>query len=459
MGASVPNSKYFGIPFATSGDRAAIPEATQPSGAISFTQGFGPDYERDPATDPLAKRVPRDETNEYLYQITNVLRWLQLFGLPEWYDVDDSGNDVSYPLGARVRHNDLAWVSAAATNTTTPGAVGATWTQDETFNLALLEATVAEAQAQAIGTKIITPRRLGAVTATDTRRGLVELATIAEFTAGTDPDRALTPAVFAGGIASYLGGPPTTLWVRSDGNNANNGSANNAGSAFQTLQGAVDFITARFGAGKAVIIKIGLAGTYASPTQLPSLCNIEIQGDSFANRATYIINNAGAARSVFDVLSGFLKLRWVTITNVHAGAYGVAALVGGQIDLEEMKFGSSAAAFAACVRAAYGGRVRLATYVGFESNAGVAVQGLAGGVVTSVVGATWAFAGGPAYSIGTVDFRELASLTVSGTTITGAATGTRYITSTNSVISTGGAGANFFPGTVVGVANLGGLYT
>lgn len=126
------DSKFFGIPFATSGDKALIPEDVQPSGAISYQQGYGPDYERDPETDPLAKRVPRDETNELYYQITLALKYLQLYGVPEWYAVDDNGDPVAYPLAAQVRHDAgsgmRVWRSIAATNTATPGSDPTKWT-------------------------------------------------------------------------------------------------------------------------------------------------------------------------------------------------------------------------------------------------------------------------------------------------------------------------------------------
>lgn len=125
------DSRFFNTPFGASGDRATIPEAADPSGAVSYAQGFGPDYERDPATDPLAKRVPRDETNEYLYQITNALKYLQLYGLPEWYDEDAAGNPVAYPQGAQVRHDSgsgmTAWLSIAAANTAEPGTDATKW--------------------------------------------------------------------------------------------------------------------------------------------------------------------------------------------------------------------------------------------------------------------------------------------------------------------------------------------
>lgn len=158
------DSKFFGIPFAVSGDKATIPEDTQPSGAISYQQGYGPDYERDPATDPLAKRVPRDETNELYYQITNALRFLQLYGAPEWYALDDNGDPVSYPITARVRYDAgagmQAWRSLIASNTTTPGANPAHWTLDEPYSTAALEATLAQALAGTSATTLVTPRRL-----------------------------------------------------------------------------------------------------------------------------------------------------------------------------------------------------------------------------------------------------------------------------------------------------------
>lgn len=126
------DSKFFNIPFGTSGDRATIPDATQPSGAVSFAQGFGPDYERDPETDPLYKPVPRDETNELNYQITLALKQLQLWGTPEWFPQDDQGNQVAYPVSARVRYDTgtggmRIWQSIAATNTAVPGSDNTKW--------------------------------------------------------------------------------------------------------------------------------------------------------------------------------------------------------------------------------------------------------------------------------------------------------------------------------------------
>lgn len=198
------DSKFFNIPFATSGDKATIPEAVQPSGLISYTQGFGPDYERDPATDPLAKRVPRDETNEYLFQVTNSVKYLQWYGLPQYTSVADGG-PANYPLTARVRHDAgagmQAWISIVAANTAVPGADPTKWALDEFFNLPALEASLAEAIAGTIGTKIITPRRM----ASAEQRGAWTYAGVAGGTAN-----ALTatitpaPAALTAGMKIYV---------------------------------------------------------------------------------------------------------------------------------------------------------------------------------------------------------------------------------------------------------------
>lgn len=63
-------------------------------------------------------------------------------------------------------------------------------------------ATTAEAQAGTDDTRIITPKKLQDVTATETRKGVIELATSAEVLTGTDTERAVTPAGLAARTAT-----------------------------------------------------------------------------------------------------------------------------------------------------------------------------------------------------------------------------------------------------------------
>ena len=85
-------TKFYQQPFAASGDTGTpIPEAVQPSGSVSYAQGFGPDYAREQGVDPLAKDVPREETNQLFKDITDNLAFWQRQGAPEWVTSAQNG--------------------------------------------------------------------------------------------------------------------------------------------------------------------------------------------------------------------------------------------------------------------------------------------------------------------------------------------------------------------------------
>lgn len=100
-------AKFFRFPFGINGDRVAIPEPTQVGGAVSYQEGFGLDYERDPVSDPLAKNIPRDETNQLYYDITDAIRQYQTHGVPDFITTADNGGVAySYDKLAKVLYND-----------------------------------------------------------------------------------------------------------------------------------------------------------------------------------------------------------------------------------------------------------------------------------------------------------------------------------------------------------------
>lgn len=115
-------NKFFRIPFATSGDKVAVPDAPQPSGSVSYTDGFGPDYELDPAVDPAAKDVPRDETNQLYFDITNAIKEYQEFGVPDFItSALNGGVPFSYARYARVKWTDgKVYESTVNLNTSDP---------------------------------------------------------------------------------------------------------------------------------------------------------------------------------------------------------------------------------------------------------------------------------------------------------------------------------------------------
>ncbi|PHM28034.1 hypothetical protein Xbud_01761 [Xenorhabdus budapestensis] len=51
----------------------AIPNEVQPDGAVSYTQGYGYDYERDQNIDPAAKDIEREKMSGIFHDITEAV--------------------------------------------------------------------------------------------------------------------------------------------------------------------------------------------------------------------------------------------------------------------------------------------------------------------------------------------------------------------------------------------------
>ena len=113
-------AKKFIIPFAATGDKTAVPNTLQPDGTVSYAQGFGPDYELDKTVDPInAKDVPRDQTNQIYFDLTDAVGEQQLYGVALW-----GADRAPYPLNARAYHNDKLWRSSVINNSGEPGVSG-----------------------------------------------------------------------------------------------------------------------------------------------------------------------------------------------------------------------------------------------------------------------------------------------------------------------------------------------
>lgn len=118
-------AKKFAIPFAQSGDKTVVPVGVQPDGSVSYTAGFGHDYELDKLVDPVnAKDVPRDQTNQLFFDVTEAVGEIQKLGYAMW-----STDLAPYALNADVFHNGILWRSTSASNSGEPG-VANTWTPD-----------------------------------------------------------------------------------------------------------------------------------------------------------------------------------------------------------------------------------------------------------------------------------------------------------------------------------------
>lgn len=131
--------KFFGTPFATTGDKTPIATTIQSDGTVSYPEGFGPDYQRDQTTDPDAKDVPRDKMNQLFYDLSNATREYQVSGTPDFItSALNGGTPFSYSKNARVRWTDgEIYESRINANTDAP-TVSASWRKisgDITLNL------------------------------------------------------------------------------------------------------------------------------------------------------------------------------------------------------------------------------------------------------------------------------------------------------------------------------------
>lgn len=116
----MPSNGYFDTVFAVSGDVSTVPDATDPSGYISFTQGYTSDYEL-PPSDPNYKEVERDKMNYLFNQVTAALQQYQQLGAPPFItSAMNGGTPFSYAKGARVVKSGVVYQSLINNNTDTP---------------------------------------------------------------------------------------------------------------------------------------------------------------------------------------------------------------------------------------------------------------------------------------------------------------------------------------------------
>ncbi|WP_168428229.1 phage baseplate protein [Erwinia amylovora] len=109
-------TKVFKTPFAAQGDRTAVPVETQADGSVSYSQGYGYDYERDQTTDPAAKDIEREKMNALFHDVTEAVGEIQTFGTANW-----SEDGKPYPIRSLVYYGKRVWQSKIENNNEEPG--------------------------------------------------------------------------------------------------------------------------------------------------------------------------------------------------------------------------------------------------------------------------------------------------------------------------------------------------
>lgn len=155
---------FYRTPFAASGDISPIPIGPLGDGSLSYAEGFSFDYERNPATDPAAKRIPRDQTNQLYRDITDNIGQYQRFSVPEWItSADNGGTPYAYARGAQVRYDAGAGVRVFASlvdaNTSVPGSDATKWRDVDPFSTSLI-ALAADYVTPSSNALLVSPGRL-----------------------------------------------------------------------------------------------------------------------------------------------------------------------------------------------------------------------------------------------------------------------------------------------------------
>jgi len=267
-----------------------------------------------------------------------------------------------------------------------------------------------------------------------------------------------TMAFLASDMNDYIL-PPATIWVRIDGNDANDGMANNPQHALLTVQAAINMIVQRFiAAGRTITIQFGVAGTYTGTWKVPQTPGIlTIMGD-INNPSNYICQAGGSAAdtAVFASTSASVFLRGFTMVNTGGVTNTLAAIGSAQLDIAYCNFRASTS------MAAYAWIVSLPGSSIFIDGP-ILLDGTTGGINGSCLdaeggnlytqNATFTLTSTPPRFTYFARCVNNGQMNFYGTTFTGATgdSGTsKYWANLNSVIQTNGAGAGYLPGGLAG---------
>jgi hypothetical protein len=275
-----------------------------------------------------------------------------------------------------------------------------------------------------------------------------------------------------------------TLYVRTDGNDSNNGLADNSSQAFLTWQAAFSYVVNNWDTGghQVTIQQGSQAGvkTYAGTAGVPMLNvtapwvgggTVQLLGDT-STPSNVLWNTNGAVGVQIAVnLPGQLTVTGFKITNVSttAGTILVFHNAAGQLSLGVMDYGtclSGGQAGAHIQAAAPGGFIVLFGNYNVSGNANNHLIVTYGAVVTYASAITVTSTGTPtifcwALTSNNAFLNAATGISFAGVSLTAGCQ--KFSATANSTINTNGSGVNYFPGSAAGTPvppaeNTGGIY-
>jgi hypothetical protein len=244
-----------------------------------------------------------------------------------------------------------------------------------------------------------------------------------------------------------------TLWVRTDGNDNNDGSANDPAHAMATINGALAKAANVFNlTGRTLNINLGNTGTYAS-ISVTTIPNVTVTGNP-ASPSGYVVSGVQPVA----VTGSTLVLSGVTLATTGSANHWCQAIIGGVVRLGNVTFSGTASSTGALMSVAGGGVIDIFGNITCSVNA-AAMFNAVGGAISVETGSSITQVGGPNYAVAAANAIDCGSIVFGGgVTVSGAASGQRYSVQQNAAINTNGGGANFFPGTIAGTTATGGQY-
>lgn len=253
-----------------------------------------------------------------------------------------------------------------------------------------------------------------------------------------------------------------TYYIRTDGSDSNTGLADNAGGAWLTIAKAYTVIAGLdIEAGVRITVEIR-AGTFTMAGWTSFAPQIIGSGDVTFNGAgvgstTVTCGNGPVFYFVFAGAWNLTNIQFTTTGTNYSSCIWLDA-VGVVVNISSCQFGSTDTT----APKIYVGSGKLILSGSNNCSAGGESFALVEGATARLhaSSSTVVYSNSPAFSSANIKTYITAECRVNGMTFTngGTVTGKRYIAETNSVLSTGGGGANYIPGDVAGTTATGGQY-
>lgn len=251
-----------------------------------------------------------------------------------------------------------------------------------------------------------------------------------------------------------------TYFVSTGGNDSNNGLT--APTAFLTIQKAVNVIANTIDLGGNTVTISVADGTYTGGVSITNPFvgtgggTVTITGNT-TTPANCIISTTSAT-AIAAGRGARINVGGFKLTTSGSG-YGLISTDGAQITINgTMDFGVVAAGYSQ-MKAAGFGEINISSNYNITAGGAYHMNSSSGGRIVLDTPITATLSGTPAFASAFANSELMSLLDGSSITFSGAATGTRYIANSNSLINTASsASANYFPGSIAGSAISGGRY-